>query len=60
MRNRYSEVPWKVMAGTRDKLVHEYFGVNLQVLWKAIKEDIPPVKHSINQLLKKIDKKSKT
>ena len=44
------------MAGTRDKLIHEYFGVNLQVLWTAVKEDIPPLKRSIKQLLQKIDK----
>ena len=44
------------MAGTRDKLIHEYFGVNLQVLWKAVKEDLPPVKRSIKSLLEKMDK----
>jgi len=45
-----------MMAGTRDKLIHEYFGVNLRVLWKAVKENIPPLKHSIIQLLQKIYK----
>ncbi len=44
------------MAGTRDKLIHEYFGVNMQVLWKAVKEDLPPVKRSIKALLEKMDK----
>jgi uncharacterized protein with HEPN domain len=45
-----------MMASTRDKLIHEYFGVNLQVPWKAVNEDIPPLKRSIKQLLQKIDK----
>jgi uncharacterized protein with HEPN domain len=52
---KYSEIPWKLMAGTRDKLIHEYFGVNLQVLWKAVKEDLPPLKRSIKQLLQELD-----
>jgi uncharacterized protein with HEPN domain len=55
-KDKYPQIPWKMMAGTRDKLIHEYFGVNMQVLWKAVKEDIPPLKRSIKQLLQKIDK----
>ncbi len=55
-KEEYPQVPWKLMAGTRDKLIHEYFGVNLQVMWKAIKEDLPPLKRSIKQLLQKLDK----
>lgn len=44
------------MAGTRDKLIHEYFGVNLQVLWKAMNEDIPALKPKIEEMLRKMDK----
>jgi uncharacterized protein with HEPN domain len=55
-KEKYPQIPWKMMAGTRDKLIHEYFGVNLQVMWKAVKEDIPPLKRSIKQLLQKMDK----
>jgi uncharacterized protein with HEPN domain len=43
VRKRHAKVPWKQMAGMRDKLIHEYFGVNYQVLWKTAQEDIPPV-----------------
>jgi uncharacterized protein with HEPN domain len=56
IKEKYPQIPWKMMAGTRDKLIHEYFGVNLQVLWKAVKEDLPPVKRSIKSLLEKMDK----
>ncbi len=55
-KEKHSRIPWKMMAGTRDKLIHEYFGVNPQVLWKAVKEDIPPLKRSVKQLLQKMDK----
>jgi uncharacterized protein with HEPN domain len=56
-KEKYPQIPWKMMAGTRDKLIHEYFGVNLQVLWKAVKEDLPPLKHSLKQILLEIDDK---
>ena len=41
VRKRYPDVPWKEMAGMRDKLIHEYFGVNLRAVWDTIKDDIP-------------------
>jgi uncharacterized protein with HEPN domain len=51
----HPQVPWKQMAGTRDKLIHEYFGVNLEVLWKAMNEDIPALKPKIEALLRKME-----
>jgi len=48
-RNKYPQIPWKRIAGLRDVLIHEYFGVNLRRTWKVIKEDIPNLEH---QLLK--------
>ncbi len=54
-KEKFPDIPWKMMAGTRDKLIHEYFGVNLQTLWKAVKEDLPPLKRRLEQLLQRID-----
>ena len=53
VRKRHAKVAWKKMAGMRDKLIHEYFGVNYQVLWKTAQEDIPPVQRLIEKVLKK-------
>ncbi|MEM3676907.1 MAG: DUF86 domain-containing protein [Candidatus Bathyarchaeia archaeon] len=52
VRKRYPEIPWKDMAGMRDKLIHEYFSVNLRRVWKTVKEDIPDLKHLFEKILK--------
>ena len=38
---QYPKIPWKDIAGTRDKLIHDYFGVNIDVVWSIVKNDIP-------------------
>lgn len=40
-RSRYPEVPWSAAARMRDRLVHHYFDVNLDVLWSTVTEDLP-------------------
>lgn len=52
VRKRHPKVPWKQMAGMRDKLIHEYFGVNHQVLWKAAQEDTPSMQPLIAKAFK--------
>jgi len=51
IRNRYNKMPWKEIAGMRDKLIHEYFGVDLETVWTTIIEDIPPLKDLIGQII---------
>ncbi|MHB9154497.1 MAG: HepT-like ribonuclease domain-containing protein, partial [Endomicrobiales bacterium] len=43
-RSKHPGIPWKQIAGMRDKLIHEYFGVDTKVLWKTAKEDVPIIK----------------
>ena len=44
LRNKYSSIPWKKMAGMRDKLIHEYFGIDIKILWTVAKKDIAVLK----------------
>ena len=55
LRKKYSGIPWKEMAGIRDKLIHEYHGVDLEIIWKVVKEELPPVKPHILKLLKEFE-----
>jgi len=40
-KRNYPHVPWKDIAGTRDKLIHDYFGVNIDIVWDIAKNEIP-------------------
>ena len=51
VRIKYPEVPWKDMAGMRDVLAHEYFGVDEETVWLTAKEKIPQLKPLIEKIL---------
>ena len=51
-RNKHPNIPWKKIAGTRDKLIHLYFGVNVDLIWKVVKEEIPLLKKQIQKILR--------
>lgn len=51
IKERYPEIPWKEMAGMRDKMIHEYFGVNLRRVWETAKKDIPILKSQFEEIL---------
>ncbi|MEM2088322.1 MAG: DUF86 domain-containing protein [Thermoproteota archaeon] len=57
-RTKYPDIPWKGMAGMRDKVIHEYFGVNLKYVWETVKERIPELKPMFERILKDLSQQS--
>ncbi|MDA8389109.1 MAG: DUF86 domain-containing protein [Nitrospiraceae bacterium] len=51
VREKYKDIPWRDMAGMRDKVSHFYFGINFNKVWLAVKKDIPILKPKIKQVL---------
>lgn len=50
-RQKYNHVPWKFMAGMRDKLIHDYMGVDYRLVFKTSKEDVPELFNFIKQII---------
>ncbi|MCB9771302.1 MAG: DUF86 domain-containing protein [Candidatus Omnitrophica bacterium] len=44
------EIPWEDITGMRNKIIHEYFGVDLEIIWKTIRESLPVFKKAIAKL----------
>ena len=50
VKKQYPDVPWKEMAGMRDKMIHEYFGVDLEIVWKTVKNRLPQLTSIIRDM----------
>ncbi len=55
-KEKHPILPWKRIAGMRDKLIHNYFGVDLNAVWKTVKEDLPFLKENIAKIINEIGK----
>jgi len=54
LRKRWPEIPWKEMAGMRDRIVHAYFGIDRQLLWETITVHIPRIKPALRTMLENL------
>ena len=58
LRIKYPDIPWTEMMGMRNKLIHEYFGVDTQILWKTVKENVPQLKPQVRKMLQDLEQDS--
>jgi uncharacterized protein with HEPN domain len=58
LRALHPEVPWKEIAGTRDRLSHGYDDVNHRILWNAVQNDVPVLLTAVEQMLRELDNQS--
>jgi len=56
IKKQYPEMPWRKVSGMRDILIHEYFGVDLELTWGVVMDDLPELKVSIMEIKNKIKK----
>ena len=54
IRERHGSIPWKLMAGMRDKMIHEYFGVDLQIVWTVVSKELPKLLREVESALKRL------
>jgi len=54
-RSNYREIPWKEIAGMRDVMIHDYIGIDLDIVWKTCRESLPSLKLQIERILEELD-----
>lgn len=52
IRKNYPNVPWRQIAGMRDVIIHEYFGITLEMIWIASTKDIQELKVNVEEIIK--------
>lgn len=55
IRKDYPNIPWKNIAGTRDKLIHNYFGVNIDIIWSIVQIEIPSLLPKIERIYQNLN-----
>lgn len=58
IKEQYPDIPWRTMKGIRNILIHEYFGVDNQIIWETVQKDLPDLKDKIIALTTEIKSKS--
>ena len=51
VRDQYPVLEWRAMAGMRDRLIHDYFGVDLDLVWEVVENKVPPLREHLRKIL---------
>ncbi|NPA27949.1 MAG: DUF86 domain-containing protein, partial [Epsilonproteobacteria bacterium] len=54
IREKFNDLPWSLMAKMRDKLIHWYFEIDEEIVWKVAVEKLPPIKTKIDEIIKEL------
>ncbi len=55
LRKKFPSIPWKDLAGMRDKLIHNYSGVNLSIVWETVTQELPPLLKEFQRVLQDLE-----
>lgn len=50
LKEKYPEIPWAEIIGMRNKIIHEYFGIDTEILWQTIRDDLPKLKILVSKI----------
>jgi uncharacterized protein with HEPN domain len=53
LKSKYPEIEWRKISGTRDRIIHFYFGIKLEIVWDIISTHIPNLKRQLENIIKK-------
>ncbi len=59
IKEKHNSIPWKEIIGTRDKIIHHYFGIDLEIIWTIIKKELPALKKEMEKIRKDLMKNGK-
>jgi uncharacterized protein with HEPN domain len=54
-QSQYQYIPWRAMVGMRNRLVHAYFGIDFEVIWQTVQQDLPPLIQSLERVLQELE-----
>lgn len=59
LRRRYSDIPLRKITAMRNVVIHEYFGIDIEVIWKTVREDLPPLRAAVARMLAEVEEKER-